>query len=102
MYNWIFRIGGDEFAVILLGEDYARRETLMEQINELPADCTKIRIGETAAAGMVEYNKEHHLSLLSVFEEADRTMYVRKQALKESFSQSEKNEREKGKIDHRR
>ena len=82
----VFRIGGDEFVVILLGEDYSRREKLMEQINELPADRSKIRIGETVAAGMVEYNKELHNFLLSVFEEADRAMYVRKQALKESFS----------------
>ncbi|MBQ6609171.1 MAG: hypothetical protein IJH70_01920 [Oscillospiraceae bacterium] len=49
----------------------------MEQINELPADRAKIRIGETVAAGMVEYDKERHYSLLSVFEEADRAMYER-------------------------
>ena len=86
----VFRTGGDEFVVILLGEDYSQREKLMEQINELPADHSKIRIGETVAAGMVEYNKELHFSLLSVFEEADKAMYVRKQALKESFSPDNK------------
>ncbi len=86
----VFRTGGDEFVVILLGEDYSQREKLMEQINELPADRSKIRIGETVAAGMVEYNKELHFSLLSVFEEADKAMYVRKQALKESFSPDNK------------
>ena len=86
----VFRVGGDEFVVILLGEDYSRREKLMEQINELPADRSKIRIGETVAAGMVEYDKELHYSLLSVFEEADRAMYVRKQALKDSFSPDRK------------
>ena len=81
----VFRIGGDEFVVILSGEDFEQRTKLMEQINELPADRTKIRIGETVAAGMVEYDQEHHSSLLSVFEEADRAMYERKQVLKESF-----------------
>ena len=86
----VFRTGGDEFVVILLGEDYSQREKLMEQINELPADRSKIRIGETVAAGMVEYNKELHFSLLSVFEEADKAMYVRKQALKEAFSPDNK------------
>ena len=86
----VFRTGGDEFVVILLGEDYSQREKLMEQINELPVDRSKIRIGETVAAGMVEYNKELHFSLLSVFEEADKAMYVRKQALKESFSPDNK------------
>ena len=86
----VFRTGGDEFVVILLGEDYSQREKLMAQINELPADRSKIRIGETVAAGMVEYNKELHFSLLSVFEEADKAMYVRKQALKEAFSPDNK------------
>lgn len=81
----VFRIGGDEFVVILSGEDYRQRAKLMEQINALPADRSKIRIGETVAAGMVEYNKEHHISFLSVFEEADRAMYARKQAVKAAF-----------------
>lgn len=81
----VFRIGGDEFVVILSGEDYRQRAKLMEQINALPADRSKIRIGETVAAGMVEYNKEHHISFLSVFEEADRAMYARKQAVKDAF-----------------
>ena len=62
----------------------------MEQINEPPADRAKIRIGETVAAGMVEYDKERHYSLLSVLEEADRAMYERKQVLKESFFPDEK------------
>ena len=57
----------------------------MEQINTLPTDRTKYRIGETIAAGMVEYQKDRHSSLLSVFEEADRVMYERKQAIKDSF-----------------
>ena len=81
----VFRIGGDEFVIILMGEDYSQREKLMEQINELPEDRSKIRIGETVAAGMVEYDKDLHFSLLSVFEEADKIMYARKQAIKESF-----------------
>ena len=98
----VFRIGGDEFAVILTGEDYSRRGKLMKQINELPADHSKIRVGETVAAGMVEYNKELHSSLLSVFEKADRAMYVRKQLLKSLFLPTGDNEREKVKPDDRR
>ena len=82
----VFRIGGDEFVVILLGEDYSQREKLMEQINELPKDRSKIRIGETIAAGMVEYDRHQHYSLSSVFEEADKAMYERKQHMKEEFS----------------
>ena len=82
----VFRIGGDEFVVILLGEDYSQREKLMEQINEIPDNRSKIRIGETVAAGMMEYEPHRHYSLSSVFEEADKAMYERKQRMKEAFS----------------
>ena len=82
----VFRTGGDEFVVLLLGEDYAQREKLMEKINELPEDRSKIKIGETVSVGMAEYHQERHSSLLNVFEEADKLMYVRKQAMKELFT----------------
>ena len=81
----VFRIGGDEFVIILSDGDYLKRAELMEEINEVPNDQSKIRIGETIAAGMVEYDKDLHFSLLSVFDEADRAMYERKRALKDLF-----------------
>ena len=81
----VFRIGGDEFVVLLSGEDYNRRADLIEEINAIPGDTSKILIGETISAGMVEYNKKQHTSVLSVFEEADRAMYERKQFLKQMF-----------------
>ena len=80
----VFRIGGDEFVVLLFGGDYDRRLELMEKINAVPEDRSKIRIGETIAAGMAEYRKNQHVSLLNVFEEADSAMYERKRFLKES------------------
>ena len=82
----VFRIGGDEFAVILTGEDYERREELVEQANAVPEDHSKIRPGETIAAGMAEFDKDRHRSLSNVFEDADRAMYERKQSLKESVA----------------
>ena len=39
----VFRIGGDEFVALLSGEDYCQRAKLMEQINALPKDRSKIR-----------------------------------------------------------
>ena len=80
----VFRVGGDEFVVILSGEDYYGRNRLMEQINAVPRDHSKIRMGETIAAGMAEYKKDRHPSLSSVFEEADKAMYERKQFMKEN------------------
>lgn len=85
----VFRIGGDEFAVILSGEDYIQRKKLLERINALPRDLTKIRAGETVSAGMAEYDMDKHSSLLSVFEDADKAMYERKQRLKASLLSKE-------------
>ena len=80
----VFRIGGDEFVVLLSGEDYAVRNKLLEQINAVPRDTSKIRIGETISAGMAEYKKDQHRSLSNVFEEADKAMYERKKYMKEN------------------
>ena len=81
----VFRVGGDEFVVLLMGLDYHQRKELMELVNEVPDDLSEVRIGETIAAGMAEYKKNRHDSLQSVLEEADRIMYERKQLLKESL-----------------
>ena len=82
----VFRVGGDEFVVLLTGTDYAKREELLERVTAIPGDPSKIRIGETIAAGMAEYSKTRHDSVQKVFEEADRAMYARKQLMKASAS----------------
>lgn len=81
----VFRVGGDEFIAILSGEDYHVRKELMNQINAIPSDRSKIRWGETLSVGMAEYDKDRHLSLLQVAEDADKAMYARKQYLKETI-----------------
>jgi diguanylate cyclase (GGDEF)-like protein len=85
----VFRVGGDEFIVFLSGEDYYRRKELMNQINTIPKDRSKIRVGETISAGMAEYDNDKHRSLLSVAEDADKAMYARKQYLKETVLKKE-------------
>ena len=85
----VFRVGGDEFIVFLSGEDYYRRNDLMNQINAIPKDRSKIRVGETISAGMAEYDNAKHRSLQSVAEEADKAMYERKQYLKETVLKKE-------------
>ena len=42
------------------GEDYRVRKELMNQINAIPSDRSKIRLGETGFAGMAEYDKDKH------------------------------------------
>jgi len=86
MHSPVFRVGGDEFIVILTNGDYAQRNRLLERINALPQDLSKIRAGETISAGMAEYDKDKHPTLLSVAEEADKAMYERKQYVKETLA----------------
>lgn len=78
----VFRIGGDEFVVLMSGGDYDWRVRLMEEINAIPQDRSATRFGDTIAAGMAEYQRGRHDSLLAVFEEADKAMYEQKQTLK--------------------
>ena len=82
VHSPVFRVGGDEFVVLLMGEDYDKRMELVERVNELPKDPASIRPGETISAGMVVYDVEKHTSLLSVFEAADMAMYQRKEYVK--------------------
>ena len=82
----VFRVGGDEFVVILIGEDYLQRKRLLERINALPRHPSALRPGETVSAGMADFDRDRHSTLMSVAEEADKAMYARKQKLKKSGS----------------
>ena len=90
----VFRVGGDEFVVILAKEDYVQRDKLLEKINAIPKNLTKVKAGETVSAGMAEYDKGRHQTLLSIAEEADKAMYERKQYLKKTIFQEFENSRE--------
>ncbi len=78
----VYRIGGDEFAVILEGEDYNDRAALLaafeKQVDE------NLRSGKVVvSSGMAEYRPGADRRFRSVFERADKQMYQRKHALKE-------------------
>ena len=92
----VFRVGGDEFIVILSGEDYYVRNELINQINEIPTDRSKIKVGETVSAGMAEYDRDKHRSLMNVAEDADKAMYARKQYLKETILKKDQPDSEAG------
>ncbi len=83
-HSAVYRVGGDEFVAILFGEDYEHRAQLLNSITALPEGDAQVEPGESLAAGMAEYKSERHSSLLSVFDEADRAMYQRKQLMKTS------------------
>lgn len=77
-----FRVGGDEFAVVLEGENYDRRAALLAAFNEeATANITAGRVA--VAAGMAEFDPAADVACHPVFVRADEAMYRRKAALHE-------------------
>ncbi|MBP3759243.1 MAG: GGDEF domain-containing protein, partial [Firmicutes bacterium] len=75
----VFRIGGDEFAVILKDRDYEYRELLMEKMRKYSEECD----GDMAiAVGLAGYISEQDDGIAAVFERADAAMYDNKKSLK--------------------
>ena len=75
----VFRVGGDEFAVLMQGQDYAHAEeqvAALEKINRRNASAGDI----TIACGMARY--AHDRSVAAVFERADARMYAYKRQMK--------------------
>lgn len=77
----VYRIGGDEFVVVLEGSDYQNRKQLMIDLNkqvEANRDAGKVVV----AAGMSILNPEMDKEVHAAFERADALMYQRKRQLK--------------------
>ncbi len=77
----VFRIGGDEFVVLLYGSDYENRESLIEEFNS-KIDANKSKSGMLIACGMAVYDANIDESYTDVFTRADKIMYERKESLK--------------------
>ncbi|MBR6891295.1 MAG: transporter substrate-binding domain-containing protein [Clostridia bacterium] len=75
----VFRIGGDEFAVIAQGDDYAALEALMARMDEQNAEAQRTG-GVVIACGMSRHADD--ASVAPVFERADQNMYGNKSGLK--------------------
>ncbi len=82
----VYRIGGDEFAVILKGKDYQNRYQLMEAFDE-EAEAQNRRAQNPweeihVAKGMVFYEPGRDVDAEAVFRRADAKMYLTKQKMK--------------------
>jgi diguanylate cyclase (GGDEF)-like protein len=75
----VFRIGGDEFAIIAQGSDYNNIDELMNQVHEHNMQARNSG-GIVIACGMAKHENED--SVAPVFERADQNMYDNKSDLK--------------------
>lgn len=76
-----YRVGGDEFAVLLEGRDYEKRDELL-RVFFRHAEHNRETGGVVVAAGMAEYDPARDNSFRRVFERADARMYEQKHLLK--------------------
>ena len=76
----VFRVGGDEFAVLSQGDDFARLEELIGMMDAHNEDAIE-NGGIVIALGTSIY--QHDDKVASVYERADHTMYENKSQLKE-------------------
>ena len=79
----VFRIGGDEFVVILRGQDYANRKKLLARLKKQVEESIRIGEGPVVASGLAEYQPGTDYSVEDVFNHADSRMYGEKARLKE-------------------
>ena len=77
----VYRVGGDEFVVILTGRDHDSRETILKQLNERVEG--NIAAGEVViACGMADFDADRDVTMHDTFMRADALMYERKKQLK--------------------
>ena len=75
----VFRIGGDEFTAIVLGNDYASADELIKSFEERSAEAVRSG-GVVIACGMAKFDGDTCVD--TVFDRADHKMYENKTYLK--------------------
>ncbi|MBR6221285.1 MAG: transporter substrate-binding domain-containing protein [Clostridia bacterium] len=78
----VFRIGGDEFAVVLQNDDFRNREALVERFEREKAEISAAAENEweepRVAIGIAVYDPETDGSISDTMRRADRNMYENK------------------------
>lgn len=82
----VFRIGGDEFCVILQGRDLEDKDALFKSFDSMcSAMCINkdnVKLAVRIAKGFSEFDPEKDTRLSDVFERADNEMYKNKRDMK--------------------
>ncbi|MBO7669555.1 MAG: EAL domain-containing protein [Oscillospiraceae bacterium] len=79
----VFRIGGDEFVVVLKGQDYRNRLSLHAALKKRVQENNRIGERPVIASGLAEYEPGIDRRVVDVFNRADARMYEDKTELKE-------------------
>ena len=84
----VFRIGGDEFAVILQNEDYQNRDALVASFEQAKTESCNAGGKQWeevhVACGIAEYNAQQDGAVIDTVRRADKTMYENKRLGKEA------------------
>ena len=82
----VFRIGGDEFLVILKNRDLDEKDALLKIFDEeclcKSVDTDKESIHVSIAKGFARYDSEKDTNFIDVFNKADDAMYENKRKIK--------------------
>ena len=84
----VFRIGGDEFVIILKGADYENRAELIAEFGMKQAENSGKNL-VTLAYGISDYDPGRDLRMQDIFERADSYMYVNKKYVKGGSAEPE-------------
>ncbi len=77
----VYRIGGDEFVVLIEGEDYENRAQILAELNAIVEENHPLGKA-SVSVGISDFCKENDANLNQVLQRADELMYVRKKELK--------------------
>lgn len=87
VHSPVFRVGGDEFVVILRNHDYRHAKELIEEFEEKIAAISRDESLEpakriSAPLGFAAFDPEKDHGVTGVFSRADEAMYARKREMK--------------------
>ena len=85
----VFRVGGDEFAVVMMDKDFIDRENILNTFRKHIEENIRIGHGPVIASGISEYKFNADNTVEEIFQRADRRMYENKAQLKEMKHRSE-------------